>query len=113
MPRKRPAQPTDEKPDPHYTLNEPLDAFEPDWGEVWTAQRAEAELKDFIFKGIGWYFLSKDTLLVLPYGTSDGTKHADTFPQGAKLYRFLVYNGRNPSATFNWLINAPTRQDDR
>ncbi len=106
-----------------YNLNEPLQSMGADWDAIWTAKGAEEELKGFKFKGLGWYITKDnsghfDTMLVLPYGRLD-TEHptklteGNTEPDGTKLYKFLVYNGRNPAETFNWIVNAPTRHDER
>jgi len=29
------------------------------------------------------------------------------------VFQFCIYNERNPSDAFNWIINAPTRVDER
>ncbi len=103
--------------------NEPLQSMGADWEATWTAKRAEEELIGFKFKGLGWYITHDksgafDTMIVMPYGLLD-TEHPNKLindsdePDGTKLYKFYVYNGRNPAETFNWLVNAPTRQDER
>ena len=96
--------------------------FIPDWLRVWTAARAEKELKDFKFKGTGWYVTKTDTLLVVPVEPlkllASVSRDADTIwlakshwaPE--QEFRFYVYNGRNPSSSFNALINAPVRIDE-
>lgn len=110
-----------------YTMNEPMVNIAPDWEATWTAARAEHELHNFKFKGLGWYVTKRktgeecDTLLVLPYGNLEETadflcperalEGKDT--EKSKLYKFYVYNARNPAETFNWLVNAPTRVDER
>lgn len=99
-----------------FVNNEPLQSMEPDWSEIWSSKKAEAELPGFIFRGLGWYLNKDDSMLVLPYGTvskTTPTKRTGVYPEGTKLYMFCVYASRNPAETFNWIINAPTRQDER
>jgi len=78
----------------------------PDWKETWTIAEAEAELSGFVFRGPGWYKsaarkagLNIDYLLVT---TANATARANQ-----TLYRFYVYNGRNPIPTFKWVGTAP------
>jgi hypothetical protein len=83
--------------------------FMPDRSAVWTAEKAESELKDFKFNGTGWYIGKTDTMLVLPCGNSEkGEKEGEK-----EVYRFCVYNGRNPVNAFTWVIRAPVRLDER
>ena len=96
--------------------------FVPDWQRVWTAAKAEKELKNFKFKGPGWYITKTDTLLVVPV---EPFKVTVPHPEDVTTtwlapkhwapeqeFRFYVYNGRNPSASFNALANAPVRIDE-
>lgn len=66
----------------------------PDWDMQGTAGELEAELRSFVFKGVGWYITDEhdDTLLVLPTSDPD-------------VFTVLVYNGRNPIEAFNRIIN--------
>jgi len=81
--------------------------FIPDWSMIGSAEYAEKELQGFKFRGPGWYINKTDTLLVLPYAADDdGAQCKD-------LYRVCVYNNRNPADAFNWIVNAPTRVDER
>lgn len=77
--------------------------FIPDWQEIWAPSKAESELKDFKFIGVGWYIIRRpgkmDTILVLDAGEG--------------LYKFCVYNDRDPSQDFNTIVNAPVRMDAR
>jgi hypothetical protein len=78
-------------------------SFSPDWSVSLTADQAETEMKAFKFEGVGWYILKNlDTVLVhLVPGAEPG------------YYQFEVWNGRNPADALNWMINAPTRRDER
>jgi hypothetical protein len=87
--------------------------FHPDWTMIGTREHAEKELEGFVFRGSGWYIikhpgvpLSFDTIIVLPYSAAAGEGDRD-------LYRFYIYNDRNPTEAFNWIANCPVRQDDR
>ena len=75
--------------------------YMPDWSIVCSPAHAEKEFYDFKFKGTGWYRWKKDTLLVLP------------FCRGEKgmpdLFRFCIYNDRDPREAFEWIANAPER----
>jgi hypothetical protein len=86
--------------DDEYTTNKKRLSFEPDWSSTWTPAEAEYQLIDFKFKGSGWYLTNNESMLVVPYG--DGEK-----------YVFHIYNNRNPSEEFNWIVNAPSRLDLR
>lgn len=81
----------------------------PDWSAIYTAERAEQELIGFKFKGIGWYFTKWE---------KDGKKGSDTilvvpFHDNSKVFRFHVYNNRNPLAAFQWVVDAPVQVDER
>jgi len=87
--------------------------FHPDWTMIGTSEHAEKELEGFVFRGSGWYIIAPtnggpgfDTFLVLPYSAAATKEDRD-------LYRFYIYNNRNPTEAFNWIVNCPTRQDDR
>ena len=83
-----------------------VSGFHPDWTMIGTKEHAEKELEGFKFRGSGWYITGNDTLLVLPYSAAKDEGDRD-------LYRFFIYNNRNPGEAFNWIVNCPTRQDDR
>jgi hypothetical protein len=74
----------------------------PDWSATLTPDRAEQELPGFTWFGCGWYRRgdTEDTILVVP--------HDDC----GRVFRFHVYNGRNPAADFNYITNMPTRHWD-
>jgi ribosomal protein L7/L12 len=93
---------------------DPSQAIRPDWSEVWTARNAEEQLQGFAFKGPGWYLSSTDTLLVTPCGAVEegSTPWQWKWPED-QLFRFNVYNHRNPADGFNQIINAPVREDTR
>ena len=96
--------------------------FEPDYAKCYTASEAEHELTNFKFSGPGWYITKTDTLLVVPDGDveylgsyKDNPKKGpwrQSWKAGQKFW-FFVYNGRNPSDSFNAINNAPVRQDER
>lgn len=105
---------------PAPKMNEPLQSMGADWEATWTAKRAEGELIGFKFLGLGWYITKCksgefDTMLVLPYGMLDTERPfpGEFEPDGTNLYKFYVYNARNPAETFNWIVAAPVRQDER
>jgi hypothetical protein len=96
--------------------------FEPDWTKRWTAREAEEQLHNFKFSGPGWYLSPSDTLLVVPDSDVEyAGSYKDRVEKGPwrgkwpedQLFWFIVYNGRDPSNSFNALANAPVRQDDR
>lgn len=74
----------------------------PDWSATLTPDQAEQELTGFTWLGCGWYRRGDagDTILVVP--------HDDC----GRVFRFHVYNGRNPAADFNYIANMPTRHWD-
>ncbi len=75
--------------------------FTPDWSKSMTPDQAEQQLGGFTWLGCGWYCRGgSDTILVVP--------HDDR----GQVFRFHVYNGRNPAEDFNHIVNMPTRQDD-
>lgn len=70
-----------------------IDNFKWDWRQTWTIQQAEYELSGFGFKGLGWYHIASDTILVL--------KHVDD------VYEFFIWNQRDPRETLNNLLDLP------
>lgn len=84
----------------------------PDWEQQWTKEEAEKELDNFEFKGTGWY-LSKcgEGMLVSElqaFGLNPGDK------QQSKKYRFSYWTScREATESFNWIVNAPVRDDKR
>lgn len=78
---------------------QPAVNFMPDWSATLTPDQAERELPGFTWLGCGWYRRddAEDTVLVLP--------HDDR----GQVFRFHVYNGRNPAADFNRIANMRTR----
>lgn len=75
------------------------ETFVPDWVQLWTKEKAEKELFDFTFQGPGWYITKSGTCLVQE--TNEGNK--------LRFYFWL----HNPCETFNWIVNAPVKRDDR
>lgn len=74
----------DELLDPKVNLSPIEIDIEPDWTGVWTAEKAEAELQGFKFKGPGWYhYRTSDSILVLP------------FEAESSRFRFHVWNKRD------------------
>jgi len=73
---------------------------DPDWKAFYTPEEAECQLKDFEFKGIGWYETETDTLLVL-----DSTNNE---------YEFWCWN--NPNARIDFanrtseIVHMPVRK---
>lgn len=86
----------------------------PDWSRKYTPAQAEAQLKDFKFKGPGLYMTKTDTMIVvrvepIPYGTSPW-KHAH---RPDELFEFHVYNCPFEETIFGADRLLVTRQDDR
>jgi len=71
----------------------------PSWTQVYTIAEAEEQLKDFKFKGPGWYKKGEDTLLVLPND-----------PKGT-TYLFAVYNYRDARVSFQNIAALPVRNN--
>lgn len=82
--------------------------FKPDWSEVWTAAKAEAELTEFKFTGPGFYRHNGDTILAIPLGRPASQLWHQAFRDDEE-FEFNVYNGRDPADWFNLIANAPTR----
>jgi len=78
--------------------------FGPDWKDFFTPEEAERELKDFEFKGIGWYEEETDTLLVLD--KIEGGKNTGR-------YRFWCWNQPGARTLFadsvSRIIHMPVR----
>lgn len=89
----------------------------PDWTQTWRASDAERELHDFKFKGPGWYITETYVVLVVPTGgilpKVDSQWAGPEQWDSDQLFKFYVYNGRNPCEAFNQLVNAPVRVDIR
>lgn len=84
--------------------------FVPDWEKVWTAKEAEKQLDGFKFQGPGWYITGEDTMLVMPvFPTMRCGGIWATHWLVSQMFRFCVYNKRNPVAAFNAIVNAPVR----
>lgn len=80
--------------------------FIPDWTALFTADQAERELRNFLFRGVGLYLTKTDTIIVLPAIVS---ARAATPP----VFRFCVYNNVSAHEAFNTIINLPVRTDTR
>lgn len=81
--------------------NLPSISFTPDWSADMTAGQAEKELNNFEWKGCGWYFTEKDSMLVTPL---------DNQPRGDdRKFMFHVWNNSNPHRVFHWIATAPVR----
>ena len=91
--------------------------FMPDWTWTGTIQTfLDSHYSNLDFNGPGWYYTSNkegtvDSLLVVPVDPSQ-EPFAQKWPTDT-VYRFFVYNGRNPAPVFGMLGNAPVRQDAR
>lgn len=81
----------------------------PDWTERWSKEEAEKELFQFQFKGTGWYISKNGEALLVSDLSSVPTKDGS---EPVKRYRF-DYWSVSPLETFNWIVNAPVRHDDR
>lgn len=89
----------------------------PDWTEFWTAAEAEEKIKGFQFAGPGAYFVKGDTFLVVPSAGLEPSKMGgiiwkQKWPKQTK-FGFYVWSGADASVTFNAIVNAPIRHDDR
>lgn len=89
--------------------------FKPDWWKVMTAAEAESQFEGFKFNGPGWYHADGTTMLVIPcdrpmnelwYQRHNAAEQP--YPANEK-FEFNVFDGHNPSDTFNSIVNAPTR----
>jgi hypothetical protein len=81
----------------------------PDWEHRWTKEESERELQNFEFKGTGWY-LSKCGEAMLVSDAPELPLKPDE-KEGVR-YRFFYWSS-NPVASFNWVVNAPVRDDKR
>lgn len=90
-------------------INDPILTLTPDWENRWTQEEAERELQHFTFKGTGWY-LSKCGEAMLVGESPEYPMKPDETP--GKHYRFCYWTV-SPMDTFNWIVNAPVRHDDR
>lgn len=102
---------------PHLTEEESkqfglaiLGEFRPDWASQWTIEKMEHECAPFKFKGPGLY---------IEHG-SPGSGQEEFFfytlivpTPDPDVFLFCSYGRTNPCPTFNWIINAPVRVDDR
>lgn len=99
-------------------------AVQPDWSVIRTAKESEKYFTRFKFEGPGVYFHNRDSMLVVPV---DGlTFSKDDNSQGllqrpiwkqkwppSTQFIFYIWNDWDVSSTFNALVNAPTRHDER
>jgi hypothetical protein len=92
----------------------------PDWSQQMTPSQMGYKLLtqngNFEFKGPGWYFSNhtkgSDTFLILPVKRSLVKLWAQDY-QDEEIFNVMIFNGRNPCDSFNTLINAPIRKDER
>ena len=94
-----------------------VSSLTPDWTRNWTAKEAEYELHGFKFTGPGWYFSkgengSLDSMLVVPCNSVAEDVFASEHSEDT-IFKFCVYNNRNPATDLQAIANAPVRQDER
>ncbi len=94
--------------------------FLPNGVSYYTAEQAEAQLKDFTFKGPGWYpaLDGQSAILVIP--DSDDLVYTGSWRDPVEkspwrqrwpkeqLFAFYIYDSR-PFNAFNAIVNAPSR----
>lgn len=96
-------------------------AFRPDWTLIGTKADIERELDPFEWKGIGWYLFKginqnkeyEDTLLILPQMCTYPSKDINCMEPNPQTYLVCVWNHHGAGNAFNWIVNAPTRVDQR
>lgn len=78
-----------------------------------TASEAEHELKDFEFKGPGWYIYKSEAMLVVPTNRpKEKTFFVKCTDPNEKFY-FHVYGSLDNVDSFGRCATAPTRVDER
>lgn len=86
--------------------------FAPDWSRRFTRESVERELRNFQYRGPGWYFTPTDTILITPLAVDDKL---------CEIFTVHVWNSPavggvetgNPIAMLSWVANAPVRFDTR
>jgi len=83
----------------------------PDWVTIGTAVQLEEHIGGgFKFTGPGWYISKDGAALIVP-----ADPFTDPWQQKRPVntvFRYFSY-GQNPFESFNAVVNAPTRVDDR
>lgn len=85
-------------------------SFVADWYEIWTKEEAEEELsfQGFKFDGPGWYNFKNDWMLVIPVRREEDETWKTKKEKGEK-FRFLVWEGYDPTPSFRKILEAPVR----
>jgi hypothetical protein len=83
----------------------------PDWVELGTVRKFVKNWPSFKgrFKGVGWYFVKDDALLIVPGGV--GT--LKTGDVGKPIFAFMCFNYRDPRIVFRAVADAPVKFDAR
>ena len=89
----------------------------PDWGEIWTAEGAEAAIRSFKFAGPGIYFIGAHSLLVtpiagLPRANWGGAVWQKDWPPTTR-FMFQMWTNIDISQLINAWATAPVRVDAR